>query len=315
MTVAARASTLFADVDAECIPDAPIGQQTWFKIGGRADVLVIPRTIDALATIVSRLSRDGLPMRVLGAGANLLVDDDGIDGVVLSLSAKAFSAMDVERGGANSLIRVGAGKDLFTLLNELARSGLAGLNQLAGIPGSVGGAIRMNAGGHFGDTAQAVQSAEMILASGAKATFLKDALHFNYRHSGLPAGIVTSATFHVDPTDPTLVRQKHAEIFSWKKSRQPFRENSAGCMYKNPIDRATLERVSAGKLIDSAGLKGLAVGGASVSAHHANFFVVQAGALASDVAQLSEVVSDRVFDHCGIRLEREVVFWKRGGDE
>lgn len=304
-------STLLADLELSAEPDAPIAEKTWFRIGGRADLLVTPRTPQALATLVARAHADDIPLRVLGGGANLLVLDEGVDGIVVSLRSPCFTDFEIERGGDSALVRVGGGHDLFELMHKLNRAGLGGLEHLAGIPGTVGGAVVMNAGGQFGDIAQALSHVTVVTPKGTLQTFARSELQPGYRHGGIPAGIVTSAVFCTTPADPKAVRDRFLEHFSWKKSRQPFDAAAAGCMFKNPVDPKTGERVSAGMLIDRAGLKGFRVGGAVVSSVHANFLAADGAGTASDIAMLAERVADRVWEHCGIRLEREVVFWGR----
>ncbi len=306
-----RDAMLLSDLDVTVEPMADLGQRTWFKTGGRADLLVTPQSVEALATLTRRAWHDDVPVRLLGGGANLLVLDEGVDGLVVSLDAPAFRLLQVERGGASASIRAGAGHDLFALMHELNRAGLGGLEHLAGIPGTIGGAVVMNAGGTYGDTAQALTTVEVMDARGDLAIHERASLECSYRHGGIPSGIVTRATFRVEPTDPATLRKKFQELFSWKKSRQPFAASSAGCMFKNPIDPLSGARVSAGLLIDRAGLKGLRSGGAYVSPVHANFMALDAGGTATDIAALANVVVARVLDHSGVRLEREVVFWGR----
>ncbi len=310
-TAISRDATLLADLDVSVEPLANLGQRTWFRTGGRADLLVTPHSVDALARLVNRTWNDDVPLRVFGGGANLLVLDEGVDGLVVSLDSPAFRTLEVERGGGSTSIRTGAGHDLFKLMHELNRAGLSGLEHLAGIPGTVGGAVVMNAGGTNGDTAQALSTVDVLGARGDVAVLDRASLDCGYRHGGIPAGIVTRATFRVEPTDPSSLRSRFQELFAWKKSHQPFAASSAGCMFKNPIDPETQQRVSAGMLVDRAGLKELRSGGAFVSPVHANFMALDPGGSATDIAALAVVVAARVFDHCGIRLEREVVFWGR----
>ncbi|MDA0802765.1 MAG: UDP-N-acetylmuramate dehydrogenase, partial [Planctomycetota bacterium] len=276
-----------------------------------ADLLVSPRSIDALEALVRRARDEDMPLRVLGKGANLLVLDDGVDGIVVTLDHACFQVLEMERGGGSTLVRVGAGADLFKLMTDLARAGLAGMEHLAGIPGTVGGAVAMNAGGIYGDTAQSLHTVELVTPGGDRAVHPRTELSMAYRDGGLPAGVVARATFRVEPDDPAKVNARFREIFAWKKSRQPFGSATAGCMFKNPLDSRSGDRVSAGLLIDRAGLKGLRVGGAVVSQVHGNFVAQDAGGTASDIAALADLVAARVLDHCGIQLEREVVFWGR----
>ncbi len=310
--MSASSASLFGDLDVEVVPDAPIGTMTWFGIGGRADLLVVPRSIEALATLVRRCDREGTPLRVLGGGANLLVADEGVDGIVVRLSAPAFREIAYNRTGETRLLRAMGGADLARTLMDATRRGLEGLSQMAGIPGTVGGAIRMNAGGAFGAVGDAVRSVTCITRRGELVNYPAGELRFEYRRTNIPDPVIASATFALEPADPVALRKRVKEIFAYKKSTQPLADHSAGCAFKNPLDPETEERVPAGRLIDRAGLKECAVGSASVSRHHANFIVTAPGGRADDVLQLLELVRRRVYEHCGIELELEVVVWQRG---
>ncbi len=294
------------------VPDAPIGTMTWYGIGGRADLLVRPNSVESLATLVSRCHRSGTPLRVLGGGANLLVADESIDGIVVRLDRPPLLETRYNRRGDINSIRVMAGADLPKTLMDITRRGLAGLSQMAGIPGTIGGAIRMNAGGAYGCIGDAVRSVSCITPRGDIVTYPAAELRFEYRSTNIPDPLIINATFDLTLEDPILLRKQVKEIFAFKKSTQPLGGHSAGCTFRNPIDPVSEQRVPAGKLIDKAGLKGRCIGGATVSRHHANFIVTEPGALAEHVLQLLEVIRRRVYDHCGIELEEEVVVWRRG---
>jgi UDP-N-acetylmuramate dehydrogenase len=307
------ASSLFADLDVEVTPDAPIGAtMTWYGIGGRADLLVRPRSVDDLATLVKRCHRSGTPLHVLGSGANLLVADEGVDGIVVKLDNEAFTETKYNVSGEIHAMKAMAGADMAKTLMDAARRGLEGLSQMAGIPASIGGAIRMNAGGAYGAIGDAVESVSCITRSGEFVTYPASEVKFGYRGTNIPDPIILAATFNLTPTDPMKLRERVKEIFNYKKSTQPLADHSAGCTFKNPVDPVSEQRVPAGKLIDEAGLKGLSVGGATVSDRHANFIVTKPGATADDVLRLLESVKQRVFEHCGIELKEEIAVWKRG---
>lgn len=313
MASASSVSSLFGDLDVEAIPEAPIGAtMTWYGIGGRADLLIRPRTLEALQTLVKRSHRSGTALRVLGSGANLLVADDGVDGVVVKLDHDAFTDIKYNASGEVHAMRAGAGADMAKTLMDAARRGLEGLSQMAGIPASIGGAIRMNAGGAYGCIGDAVESVTCLTKTGAKVIYPAAEIKFGYRETNIPDPIVLFATFTLTPTDPIKMRDRVKEIFSYKKSTQPLADHSAGCTFKNPIDPVTEQRVPAGKLIDQAGLKGLSVGGASISERHANFIVTKPGATATDVLKLLEEVRRRVYEHAGIELKEEIAIWRRG---
>ena len=311
MTLSPSPALLFGDLDVLVTPDAPIGAMTWYGIGGRADVLVRPRTVEALATLVKRCERSGSPVRVFGEGANLLVADEGVDGVVVKLDEPVFREIKYNPEGAVNRMKAMAGADLAKTIMDTARRGLSGLIHMAGIPASIGGAIKMNAGGAFGTISDNLESVTCITRAGEIVTYPKSELRFEYRASNIPDPVILSAIFEVTEDDPIALRERVKEIFSFKKSTQPLAEHSAGCAFKNAIDPVTEQRVPAGKLIDEAGLKGLSVGGASVSTHHANFIIVMPTATADDVLKLMKLVQQRVFDSSCIELQREVVVWLR----
>jgi len=308
------ASSLFGDLDVDVTHDAPLAKLTWYGIGGKADLLIRPRTVDALATLIKRCRREGTPLRVLGEGANLLVADEGVDGVVIRLDHETFREMRYNRQGEIQLMRCMAGADLARTLMDSTRRGLEGLSQLAGIPASVGGATRMNAGGAYGSIGDSIDSVTTITHNGEVVTYPANQLKFEYRKTNIPDPVILATTFRLEHSDPVKLRDRVKEIFAFKKSTQPLAEHSAGCTFKNPIDPETNERVSAGKLIDLAGLKGESVGGATVSTHHANFITTSPGATATHVLTLLETIRKRVYESAGIELESEVAIWRRGDE-
>jgi UDP-N-acetylmuramate dehydrogenase len=307
-------AALFAGLDVDVEYDAPLAGRTWYKVGGSADALAVPRSEGALSELLGRCARDGVRVRVLGSGANLLVGDEGVDGVVVILEAPCWREMHLTPAGATTLVRVGGGRDLGKTIRETVGHGLSGLEALIGIPAQVGGAVRMNAGGKFGAIGDVVRSVRLLAQDGSARTYGAAEIDFGYRRSDLPAGIVSWAELALTPADPAALRLRSKEISNYKASVQPLAANSAGCMYRNPVDPATGQRVSAGLLIDRAGLKGTRVGGAVVSEQHGNFICAEPGCRAQDIVELSALVADEAFRRTGIRLEREVVFWRRGED-
>jgi UDP-N-acetylmuramate dehydrogenase len=310
-----RPSRLFADLDVDVATDVPLGAMTWYGIGGPADLLVRPRSVQGLATLVQRARREGIPVRVLGSGANLLVADEGVDGIVVKLDAPAFTETRYNAKGEVDTMRVGAGADLAKVLNDTVRRGLEGLAQMAGIPASVGGALRMNAGGAYGSIGDAVHSVGVLDHAGEVRVYPASALRFDYRSTNIPDGIILWGAFTLRETDPVALRERVKEIFAYKKSTQPLADHSAGCMFKNPVDRATGARTSAGMLVDKAGLKGTRIGGAEISQRHGNFFTVLPGARSADLVALVKLAKAGVKERFGVDLETEVAFWSRGGTE
>jgi UDP-N-acetylmuramate dehydrogenase len=313
--IVASPSSLYSDLDVSAQVDAPLAEHTWFGIGGRADLLVRPNSIEALVTLARRCRRDGIPLRVLGSGANLLVDDEGVDGVVVKLDTECFRRVDFNADGIVERMRVFGGASMEKLVQDSARRGLRGLEPMSGIPASLGGAIRMNAGGKFGAIGDVVDAVAVLGADGEQRVFTASELRFGYRESNLPAGIVLWASLRVAEDDPIACRERVKEIFAYKKSTQPMAAHSAGCMFRNPV-MPDGSRVSAGKLIDQAGLKGTRIGCAFVSAEHGNFIAIdrKAGAPArtDDLRELVDLIKSRVLDGAKVELQTEVVFWRRG---
>jgi UDP-N-acetylmuramate dehydrogenase len=282
---------------------------TWFRVGGTAARLVKPADEEQ---VVLALSMDPA-LRVLGDGANLLVDDEGPRELVLAMTPRF---REVEFDEATGLVRAQAGADLPKLVTESVRRGWKGLEGLGGIPASVGGAVVMNAGGRFGQIGDVVREVEVLTRDGRRQRIEASRIAFGYRTSGLEGVIVLGATLALTRDDPAALRATLKDVMAYKKKSQPMAADSAGCCFENPTLGANLEgvgaagsRVSAGLLIDRAGLKGLAVRGASVSTVHANFLVTGPGAKARDVIELMILVRRRVFDRFGVELTPEVAVW------
>lgn len=293
---------------------API--PTWFGVGGGADRLARPQTPEQVREC---LELDAAA-RVLGDGANLLVCDAGVAELVIDLKNPGFKGWEIHEG--SGMVRAGAGADLAKLIGECVRRGLGGLEALAGVPATLGGAVLMNAGGAFGEIGQFVTAVHGMDRRGRLVTLAREAIDFGYRRSGLGGLVILGVDLRLRHDDRAALRQRHIEVMEYKRGSQPLRANSAGCCFKNPTLAhevrelgevgAVGARVSAGMLIDRAGLKGLRVGGAVVSERHANFLVPEAGATAGDVIGLMREVERRVRERFGVVLEREVVVWERG---
>ena len=307
-------SSLLGGLDVDVTLDAPIGALTWFGIGGRADMLVSPRSEEATINLIRRCREMDVPVRILGGGANLLVDDAGVAGVVLRLDHASFRRVQYNAEGEVGAAGAGGGVDLFRLVQDTKRRGLAGLEMMSGIPGTVGGAVRMNAGGAWGDISDALQRVTHLSFDGQTREFSASTLGFRYRGSDLPPGVILSARLHLREDDPVQVAERIKEVFLHKRSTQPMADNSAGCAFRNPIDCPAAEGRSAGAIIDQAGLKGHRVGGAVVSCQHANFIVTEPGASATDVRLLIDDIRRRVLDRFGVALTPEVVVWSREFD-
>jgi UDP-N-acetylmuramate dehydrogenase len=236
---------------------------------------------------------------VLGLGANLLVADAGVDGAVFRLDQDFFRHLKFEQ----TRVTVGAGADMQKLVLRTVRQGLSGIECLAGIPGTVGGGVRMNAGGKFGDFGAAVSSITVMDAEGTVFDLNKDDLVFDYRNTNITAPFILSADLELDEDDPQRIMDKTKEIWMFKRNSQPLNTKNAGCMFKNP------RGLSAGALIDQAGLKGMRVGGAEVSTKHANFIIAHPGCMADDVLKLVKIIREKVFERSKTTLESEVKIW------
>ena len=306
-TDAAQLDQLLNELGIRHTLDAPLGPLTWYNVGGHAQCLAHPASTAQLSELVSQCRTNKIPMRVLGSGANLLVREAGVPGVVIRLDDPAWSTLSVE----GSTVTVGAGYGLMRLVAETARLGLDGLAQVAGIPASIGGAIRMNAGGKYGDVGQAVKRVQVMSATGQVYHRDADDLEFTYRHVNIDAPFILSVEFELAETDPKELSKRVKEIYLYKTNSQPFADKSSGCCFKNPTEKDPgFDGRPAGMLIDQAGLKGHRIGTAVVSDVHANFIVAdKKDAQAEDVYQLIRHVEQAVNDKFGIQLEREVIVW------
>jgi UDP-N-acetylmuramate dehydrogenase len=306
MTAAAAALETFAADLATRLPGqverfVALADLTTYRIGGPASVLVRARSIaDAqlVAQVLASIEGAGVPVLVVGRGSNLLVADDGFPGIAIHLEGD-LEGLRVDSSA--SVVEAGAGLALPVLARRAAAAGLAGLEFFVGIPGSVGGAVRMNAGGHGRDTASVLVTATIIsLDTGAVSELSPVDLVMGYRDTNLRVhDLVVSATFTVTADDIDACEARIAEIVRWRREHQPGGAN-AGSVFTNP------DGDSAGRLVDACGLKGLRVGAATVSDKHANFFQADPGATASDVRALIDVVQQRVHEATGVTLVPEL---------
>jgi UDP-N-acetylmuramate dehydrogenase len=274
--------------------DAPLGPQTWFRTGGPAEVLFRPADADDLAAFLAGLPPE-VPVTVLGVGSNLLVRDGGVKGVVIRLM-RGFTEVAVE----GTEVRAGAGAlDLNVALTARDHA-LAGLEFLSGIPGTIGGAVAMNAGAYGGELSEVLLSAEAIDRSGAGHRIDAAGMGFSYRHTGVPADwIFTAARLRATPGDQLTIARRIAEIDTARQESQP-RSRTGGSTFVNPTGH------KAWQLIDGAGCRGLVMRGAQVSEQHCNFLINLGDATAADIEMLGEEVRRRVLEQSGVRLEWEI---------
>ena len=289
----------FAGLEEFVTEDEPLAPHTWYRIGGPARWYVRPRSLDELEDAVRRCAENEVRTYVLGLGANLLVSDQGVDGAVFRLDQDYFRRVKFD----GPMLEAGAGVDMQKLILRTVRQGLAGIECLAGIPGTIGGGVRMNAGGKFGDIGAVVSRVLVMDYEGTLFERTKDDLVFDYRSTNISAKFILSATLELEEDDPERIMRKTKEIWMYKRNTQPLNTKNAGCIFKNP------RGLSAGALIDQAGLKGLSVGGAEVSDKHANFIVAHPGCTADDIMKLVKIIREKVFDRNEIHLETEVQIW------
>ncbi len=287
----------FEDVVEENVCLAPL---TWYRMGGPARYLVRPQNTEQLQQIARRCLDSGTRMLVLGRGANLLVADEGVNAAVFKLDAPFWR----EHSHDGARLTAMAGADMQAVGRYCVRHGLAGLECMAGIPGTIGGCIRGNAGGRFGDIGNTVSRVTVMSADGEIFVRDKDDLVFSYRKSNIAATFILSAEFELEEDDPDELVRKFKEIWMFKKNSQPLNTKNAGCIFKNP------EGASAGALIDQAGLKGTRIGEAEVSTKHANFIIAHPGCRAADVMALIEAIKEKVQKVHGVDLEQEVIVWR-----
>jgi UDP-N-acetylmuramate dehydrogenase len=280
--------------------DETLAPLTWFRLGGAAQYLARPRTLDDMVSLVRRASQAELPIRVLSGGSNVLVRDDGVRGIVVHLESPAFADVAVR----DTRVECGAAVPLTVLISQTARAGLAGLEILTGIPGTVGGALKGNSGGRQGAIGHFVRRVTVLDAQGQVQVRERDEVGFGYRSSNLDDPIILSAELELERDDPEAVVKRMRRIWIVKKENQPYGHQSSGCIFKNP----TVD-VSAGMLVEQAGLKGAQQGGAEVSDRHANYIVAQSGTAASDVLTLIETIRQRVWQQFGYDLELQIQIW------
>jgi len=276
------------------LADAALGPLTWFRVGGPAEWLVRPADTADLTNFLGQLSLD-MPVSVIGAASNLIIRDGGIPGVVIRL-ARGFGEITIEPDG----VVAGAAALDATVAEHAAAAALAGLEFLSGIPGTVGGAVAMNAGAYGGDVAGCLDWAEIASPGGLLRLNAAD-LSFAYRHAALPpGGVVVRARFRARPGEPRLIASRMAEIRASREATQPVRARTGGSTFRNPPD------MKAWELIDAAGCRGLTRGGARVSDKHTNFLLNIGDATAADLENLGEDVRQRVRGTSGVTLEWEI---------
>jgi UDP-N-acetylmuramate dehydrogenase len=280
--------------------DEPLARHTSFRIGGPADLLVLPDTPADLARVLAAAAAHDVSVTLLGGGSNVLVGDGGIRGVVVKLG-RGFAGIEWTEDGDDVRVRAGAAVQIGQLARASVDRGLAGLEFAEGIPGTIGGALFMNAGAYGGEFAPVVEGVDGLDRSGESRTLARDALAFGYRRTRLPAGFVVVAVhLRLRREDPAAVRARMEDARDRRLAAQPHGQSNAGSIFKNP------DGDHAGRLIEAAGLKGMRAGRARISERHANFIVNEGGASAADVKALMDVAQRVVWERSGVWLEPEV---------
>jgi len=278
------------------IANQPLAELTWFRVGGPAQALFMPEDEQDLSYFLAHLPPE-IPVTVIGLGSNLIVRDGGVPGVVIRLG-RGFSDLTVEEG---SRIRAGAAVPDVKVARAAQEAAIAGLSFLRGIPGAIGGALRMNGGAYGSETKDVLVAARSVDRDGRIRSFTLAEMQYTYRHCGVPEDVIfTQALFQGTPGDPAVIGAEMDQITESREATQPIRSRTGGSTFKNPPGR------KAWQLIEAAGCRGLTVGAAQVSELHCNFLINQGGASAADIETLGEMVRSRVRETSGVDLEWEI---------
>ena len=292
---------LAEDIKGEILYSVPMAEYTSFRVGGPVDYLVFPADVEALQKTLKWCRREKVAYFILGNGTNLLVKDGGIRGMAISLSRGFRGFTEFEQGPKESLVLVEAGEPLSKLLEFSCEKNLTGLEWAAGIPGTVGGALFMNAGAFGGEMKDSLQSLRLMDGEGNVLEQGRKELSFSYRSLELKKGwVILGSKFKLKTGNDQAIRSKMEEFLQKRMAKQPLNLPSAGSVFKNP------SRVAAGKLIEEVGLKGTRIRDAQISEKHANFIVNRGRARSRDILTLAEWVREKVFQERGIRLEMEI---------
>ncbi len=297
-------SNLAAEIQASApalrgrlMPKAALKDLTWFRVGGPAEVLFSPADEEDLAYFLSRLPQE-VPVTAVGLGSNLIVRDGGVPGVVIRLGGKGFGTIEAEEGHR---IRVGTAVPDVKVARAAADAAVDGLAFYRGIPGCIGGALRMNAGAHGGETTDVLVEARGVDRKGNLRVFSHADMGFRYRHSSAPADVIfTQALFQGRPGGREAIQAEMDRVTEAREAAQPIKEKTGGSTFKNPPGN------KAWKLIDAAGCRGLVIGDAQVSEMHCNFLINRGNATAADIENLGEEVRRRVRETSGVELEWEI---------
>jgi len=272
---------------------------TWFRLGGPAEYFAEPTSLEELAALIRQASAASVPIRVIGGGSNLLVRPAGVKGLVLHLAAPAFSQIGVE----GNVVTAGGGATLGHVISTSVREGLSGLEELVGIPGTVGGALRNNADGGGADLGQWTRRATVMKRNGETIVHERDGMRFSYRSSSLDELVILSAEFELETGDSAEITKRLQKLWIIKKASEPQGTHNTGSIFKD------VGGVSAASLIENAGLRSSEVGKATVCDENANFIIAEPGATFDDVCGLIELLKSGVEDRLGVELETAIEIW------
>lgn len=279
------------------LKDEPLSRHTTMKIGGPADILVEPKDVNSLEKVMKIIRQEKITWRAIGRGSNLLVDDDGVEGVVIKVG-KGLNHLIVD----DNIVTVGAGYPIVPLATTMSKQGLSGLEFAGGIPGSVGGAVYMNAGAHGSDISQVLKKARVLFEDGRLEWLTNEELGYSYRTSILQnsKAVCIEAVLELKRGNPDLITKDMQEFKDHRHRTQPYDKPCAGSIFRNPLPN------HAGRLIEEAGLKGYQLGGAQVSDLHANFIINAGGGKAQDVLDLIRFVQKTIHEKYGVDLHTEI---------
>ncbi|QDU94939.1 UDP-N-acetylmuramate dehydrogenase [Lignipirellula cremea] len=277
----------------------PMAAHTWLRLGGPAEYFAEPTSFEELSALVARCRQEDVPVRLLGGGSNILVRDEGVAGMVVRLAAPVFCDIQV----SGDRIQAGAGAKLSHLISTAVREGLSGLEDLVGIPGTVGGALRGNSGGDNSDLGQWTAAAQVLTRSGEILTHERRSMNFAYRQSSLDELVILQGAFQLEAGNPVELTKRMQKIWIEKKANQPGSDQNCGAIFKNPGG------VSASSLIEQAGLRNASVGEAEVFDRRPNYLVAHPGASSDDVLRLIDLIRSHVQDNLGVELETAIEVW------
>jgi UDP-N-acetylmuramate dehydrogenase len=277
----------------------PLAPHTHLKIGGPAEFLIRPRSVDELRQVLATCKRQDVPVRMLGGGHNLLVSDDPVPGAVIQLTTPAFTMLEWD--GKRSI--AGGGGKLFDLIAFSVRQGLTGLETLVGIRGTVGGSVRCNVGDRSGEISEAVQRVTVLTEDGKVQTRSRNELTFSEHQSDLDEPVILTVEFELEKESPTTVLKRMRKAWIQRKASEPFSFQAAVRLFRNPPGQ------SAATIIDRAGMTKARSGGAELSERNTNYVVAHPGSTAADILQLTQQVQARVKERTGIALDRELHVW------